>query len=97
MRKNVLVKTNSSYVARSHTLSPRTILNGKYLLGAVLGEGGFGITYIARDINLDMRVAVKEYYPKTDVNRTTDTSLSVVPVTEDANVRFEKGKNNFLN
>ena len=28
-----------------------------------LGVGGFGITYLARDLHLDVRVAVKEYLP----------------------------------
>ena len=40
---------------------PGTILNGRYLIGYPLGAGGFGMTYIGRDLNLDMKVAVKEY------------------------------------
>ena len=34
-----------------------------YTLVRVLGQGGFGITYLARDTNLDQRVAIKEYLP----------------------------------
>ena len=40
-------------------LQPFSILAGKYLLGMAIGEGGFGITYIGMDLNLEMRVAIK--------------------------------------
>ena len=46
-----------------HLLAPGTLLHGRYLLGRALGQGGFGITYIGRDELLNMRVAVKEFYP----------------------------------
>ena len=34
-----------------------------YRIERVLGQGGFGITYLARDSNLDQRVGIKEYLP----------------------------------
>lgn len=51
-----------NYAAKPHQLPAGTELNG-YRLGAVLGQGGFGITYIALDRKNNQRVAIKEYYP----------------------------------
>ena len=77
-----------------HVLRPGTILNGRYLLGLPLGQGGFGITYIGRDLKLNMRVAVKEYYPSGWANRNADVS-SRISITSDQPLVVE-GMNRFL-
>ena len=77
-----------------HQLPVYCILNGRYVVGKVLGAGGFGITYIGYDLKLDSRVAIKEYYPSGAANRSI--SLTVIPTTEVKGNPFEIGKARFL-
>ena len=49
-----------------------------YRVEAVLGQGGFGITYLATDINLGQKVAIKEYLPRDLAYR--DDSYAVKPI-----------------
>ncbi len=51
-----------------------SLLNGKYVIKSVLGQGGFGITYLAVHTMLDVEVAIKEFFPKTFCDRDTTTS-----------------------
>ncbi len=80
-----------------HHLLPGTILNNKFYVGEALGEGGFGITYIGRDTRLDMKVAIKEFYPNGCVTRNNTYSPQVTnSVTDERKDFFEKGKIRFL-
>ena len=54
-----------------------------YELERVLGQGGFGITYLARDRNLNQPVAVKEYFPL-DLAARDDNLAAVAQSARDA-------------
>lgn len=54
-----------------YMLTPGIVLAERYIIGSVLGSGGFATTYRAWDKRLDTMVAIKEYYPSGLVNRVT--------------------------
>lgn len=73
-----------------------TILNGKYLVGRVLGEGGFGITYIGYDLNLQMKVAIKEYYLNGYASREPGKSCRISVMTGENGEMYRRGLVRFL-
>lgn len=60
---------NAAQLQSPLAMRQNSILHGRYLIGRVLGQGGFGITYIAFDFVLGIKVAVKEYFPMGMVTR----------------------------
>ena len=59
-------------------LPPGTLLNKRFRLAKSLGQGGFGITYLAFDETLEIRLAVKEYLPEDFAQRSRDNQ-TVLP------------------
>ena len=76
-------------------LAPRTVLRQQYLIGRALGHGGFGITYLAYDIGLQSRLAIKEYMPSGVAGRSAPKP-TVAPFNERMQEEYEWGLDRFL-
>lgn len=86
----------ASYRNDPITLMLGSVLNGRYMIGRVIGKGGFGITYLAYDLKLDSRIAVKEYYPMGLALRTPgNTRVSVS--NQESEETFQNGAEKFYN
>ena len=57
----------------------KELQNGKYRIIDVLGQGGFGITYLALQVKLNRKVAIKEFFMKEHCNRDENSSFVSVP------------------
>jgi len=68
---------------------------GKYIIKRVLGQGGFGITYLAEQVSLGRDVAIKEFFMKDSCVRDGASSKVSVPTTGSA-VQVEKYRKKFL-
>jgi serine/threonine protein kinase len=68
---------------------------GEFEITGVIGEGGFGIVYSARDSSLDRIVAIKEYLPSAFASRTTAGTVQVR--SQEHNKTFEAGLSSFIN
>ncbi len=79
-----------------HLLEEGTLLHeGRYQIGAVIGSGGFGITYAAWDRKFDQPVAIKEYYSKKLCERDT-TEDDTVTVNRNSEYAYQKGLDRFI-
>ncbi len=71
-----------------------TILAGKYVIQQTLGQGGFGITYIAEDYKTKEKVVMKEFFPDTMVTRGQNNAITIR--SGPAGENFIYGKDCFL-
>ena len=72
------------------------MLRSRYQIGKVLGQGGFGITYLGRDTLMETTVAIKEFYPSGVVNRRSEMSTRVECLTEKMAGHYAQSKERFL-
>ena len=83
--------------SRSYLLARGTILRDRYRVEALLGEGGFGITYRGTETKLRLRLAIKEYYPYNYALRDVGISNDVLPKADEKSQRiFAANKERFL-
>jgi len=68
---------------------------GEFEIVGLVGEGGFGIVYLAHDHSLERKVALKEYMPSSLASRATDASVAVR--SERHRETFEVGRRSFVN
>ena len=79
-----------------HQLPVGTLLRGQYVIGRVLGQGGFGITYLGWDRYLDAKVAIKEFYPSSMVSRDCSHSTRVLCTGDQTSGPFRNSRDRFL-
>ena len=82
------------WVNPPEALDANTLLIDKYKVARVLGQGGFGITYLGLDCELKMKVAIKEFLPRQIATRGDDST--VIPKSADEKEYFEDGLNKFM-
>ena len=74
----------NNYRVNPRCLRLGTKLAGKYIIGKVIGEGGFGITYIGWDEKLELPIAIKEFFPPKIASRDTTTGNNTIYVFDGA-------------
>lgn len=86
---------NGTMQPEPYHMAAGTVLHDRYLVGRVLGFGGFGVTYIGYDVMLRHTVAIKEYLPGEFSTRMPGhTRLTVY--SGDKEEQFMAGKDKFL-
>lgn len=75
---------------QSYHIPPGSVLQQHYIVGRVLGFGGFGVTYVGKDYLMDRKVAIKEYLPSEFATR-MPTQQQVTVYSGDKEEQFREG------
>ena len=94
LKRQALLKAQSQMPAESRLALPAGTRLQEYKIEWTLGIGGFGVTYLATDTNLEMQVAIKEYFPADLVMRESDGSVRVKQSEDET--AFLEGRDKFL-
>ena len=87
---------NSRKINKDMSLLEGTLLqDGKFLVGKVLGIGGFGITYLGLDTKLGIRIAVKEYFPQSQKLCSRIPYSKNVIISEGEEKKYQRGQESF--
>lgn len=78
---------SSDGVSSPTLLQPGSVLSEKYMVGGVIGVGGFGVTYLAYDKSAERKAAVKEYFPRDIAHR---AAYDPAVIADDAEI-FDEG------
>lgn len=81
--------------AEVYHMMPGSILAKKYIVGRTLGYGGFGVTYIGRDMELQRKVAIKEYLPGEFSTRIPGQTMVTV-YEDEKHEQFQSGITKFM-
>lgn len=76
-------------------LKAKTVLAEQYVIGKILGQGGFGVTYLGFDLWLQKKVAIKEYLPAALATRDF-TTANIIPLKKQEGA-FAQGLELFIN
>ena len=87
---------NSLYVQPDEALPCGTVLRERYMIGRVLGQGGFGLTYIGYDQALGTPVCIKEYFPAGGAMRGQDGSTKVRWSAGSTGTALKEGRETFV-
>lgn len=79
-----------------HQLQPFTMLQGRYIIGKVIQQGGTGIIYVGLDSMQNKKVVIQEFYPNGFVAREENGTAMVMPLTEKLQINFEAWRDRFL-